>query len=103
MDKLDLKPCPFCDGEAVLIDEPVRSGYGEYEQTHTHRYVTCAKCHARGPAFVIKHLVEMTTHTVSDFRYNPVLRAKVENEYDAYVKQTAELAVEAWNRRAENG
>ena len=39
-------------------------------------------------------------YTVRDFRENPILRAKVEDDYDAYCEQSEQLAVDGWNCRA---
>ena len=94
-----LLPCPFCGGDAVLQAERERSGYGEYESHELYHVVRCGKCRANGTRIHQKPLIQFTSATVSDFRNNPILRAKVEDEYDAYCEQTKELAVAAWQRR----
>lgn len=104
MDKPDviekLLPCPFCDGEGVLKTERERSGYGEYETHETYHVVMCSNCGSRGRRYHQDHLIKFTSHTVSEFRSNPILRAKVEDDYEAYCKQTKGLAVTAWQRRS---
>lgn len=95
-----MKPCPFCGGSAEYEKSSVRSGYGEYERLETYHSVFCQKCRARGRKYHQKALVDYTSHTVSDFRNNPILRAKVEEEYEAYCEQTKQLAIEAWENRA---
>ncbi len=96
----DLLFCPFCSGEPELIERQERSGYGEYERTLTFHVVRCKKCKAKATEYEQKALIDFTRHTVQDFRNNPVLRAKVEDDYAAYIQQTKKLAVSAWNTRA---
>jgi hypothetical protein len=91
--------CPFCGGEAEYATENVRSGYGEYESIEKYHVVQCKACHSNGRRYHQKHLVQLTSHTVADFRNNPLLRAKVEDEYDAYCQQTKQLSIDAWNNR----
>ena len=95
-----LEPCPFCGGEAEQHQDLVRSGYGEYERTERYHAVKCKKCGASSKRVHQKHLIDFTKYTVRDFRENPILRAKVEDDYDAYCEQSKHLAVEAWNCRA---
>lgn len=96
-----LKPCPFCGGDAEHQRDRVRSGYGEYESEENYHAVKCKKCGASSKRVHQKHLIEFTKYTVRDFRENPILRAKVEDDYDAYCQQSEQLAVEAWNCRTE--
>ena len=100
---VSLLACPFCGGEAEYATESVRSGYGEYESTEKYHVVKCKACQSNGRRYHQKHLIHFTTCTVADFRNNPLLRAKVEDEYEAYCQQTKQLAVEAWNKRANVG
>lgn len=95
-----LEPCPFCGGKAEQHQGLVRSGYGEYERTDTYHSVKCKECGASSKRFDQKHLADFTKYTVHDFRGNPILRAKVEDEYDAYCELLKQISVNAWNRRA---
>jgi hypothetical protein len=97
---VSLLVCPFCGGEAEYTTESVRSGYGEYESIEKYHVVTCKTCKCNGRRYHQKHLINFTSYTVSDFRNNPLLRAKVEDEYESYCQQTKQLAVDAWNKRA---
>ena len=97
---LALEACPFCGGEAEYQKENVRSGYGEYERDETYHTIRCKKCGSSSKRVHQKHLIDFTKYTVSDFRQNPILRAKVEDDYDAYCEQSKQLAVGAWNCRA---
>ena len=102
-DESELKPllcCPFCGGDAELVICRNRTGYGEYERTETYHAVKCKKCGSTGKQYHEKALIDFTKYTVLDFRSNPILRAKVEDDYEAYQQQTKELAVAAWQRRA---
>jgi len=97
----ELKHCPFCGNASALLTTRERVGYGEYETTETSHTVECQHCGARSRSFHQKTLNNFTTHTVRAFRENPILRVKVEEEYDTYVKQLKDKAVEAWNQRVQ--
>lgn len=96
---MKLKSCPFCGGQAKLVTSNVQSGYGGYGSNEIYHAVVCANCESRSKGYHQKHLISFTSHTVSDFRNNPILRAKVEDEYAVYCKQVIERATEAWNKR----
>lgn len=95
----DLKRCPFCGGEPDLILRRERMGYGDYERALEFHVVRCLNCGALGKEFKQQALIDYTSHTVQDFRNNPILRAKVKDEYEKYISQTKELAIKAWNTR----
>lgn len=95
-----LEACPFCGGEAEYQKDSVRSGYGEYESHETYHAIKCKKCGSSSKRIHQKHLIDFTKYTVRDFRENPILRAKVEDDYDAYCEQSKQLAIDAWNCRA---
>lgn len=97
-----LLPCPFCGGEATVKLRNARCGYGEYECILDFYGVTCNKCGGASKEVQQRPLIEFTPHTVSDFRNNPILRAKVEDEYEEYIQQIKSLAAIAWNNRADN-
>jgi Lar family restriction alleviation protein len=70
---MELKPCPFCGGEAKLL-------YGkpwQQKQNMRSAFVQCRICRAK---------------TVTFFQ----------NAYEAW-QDTVKYAVEAWNRRVNNG
>ena len=94
-----LEPCPFCGGEAEHRENQIRSGYGEYERTEHYHAVECRNCGASSKRIHQRHLIAFTRYTVRDFRENPILRAKIEDDYAAYCEQSKQLAVEAWNAR----
>lgn len=66
----DLKPCPFCGGNAKLHATTTRTF-----PNHCKHYCYCDKCLAMGPPF-----------------------ADYEDDGSSVFK-----AIEAWNRRADNG
>ena len=96
---MDLKQCPFCGGDPELIIRSERFGYSEYERTRNFHVVQCKNCTSKGREFEEKPLCDFTNHTVAEFRTNPALRAKVEDDYESYVEQTKELAVNARNQK----
>lgn len=78
MNKTELKPCPFCGGEACFKDgEPIT--YGRYEVL-----VICKKCSA---SVVGVATINFRTEHKSCNGYN----------------LAKEQATKAWNRRADNG
>ena len=96
----NILPCPFCASEKVeLGEDSVRYGYGSYERFDTFYAVRCKDCGAKGKAFYQKPLRSFTEYTVQDFRDNPILRAKVEDEYSEYIDDMKLDAVKAWNIR----
>lgn len=99
MDNIELKPCPFCGAKNHATIESRRrhtwrNGFGdlvEYESFH----VRCTVCHARGA-------------TVSGYVGRTEYNGKIVNIYGNDVilhrySYYAEKAVEAWNRRVDNG
>lgn len=76
----ELKPCPFCGGEAEL-----RDGHVYMSET---RVVLCTKCHARILPVFIDH---------------PSFNAKGLDETTRYtVEQAEQIACYKWNRRAKD-
>lgn len=94
--------CPHCNGVAELKSKDERVGYGGYMRYIDYFYVACSGCGARTADFRKKSLAEFTVYTVQDFRDNPTLRAKVEDEYTIYCWQLEQETIDAWNRRANN-
>ena len=93
-----LEACPFCGSDAKMEDSLERGDPG-WSTDKVEHFVECMSCRARGPKFHQKYLAEFTDHTVAEFRADPILRAKVEDDYAAYVEQVKARAVAAWNRR----
>ena len=77
---IKLKPCPFC-GSTSLKLESKHNGTHYYTGTHS-ATVRCNKCHARGGTASVK--VEV------------VKRGRIDEE-------TKRKAIDAWNRRADDG
>lgn len=98
--KVELLPCPFCGGEGEYAEIRERIGYGSYERTETYHRVVCRKCGSHGRQLHQRCLADYTNYTVGDFRNDPALRARVEDEYDLYIADIKEIAIEAWNTRA---
>ena len=80
----ELKPCPFCGGTKLKVDSKKGSNFrvvnGKVEEFHVVT-VRCNRCHTRGP----------TTSVYLAW-----------GQYDA-AKVMNDAAIEAWNRRAEDG
>ena len=95
----DIPSCPFCGGEASLKTKEERAGYDDYMRHDAFLYVSCLKCGAQSADFRIKPLCETTPYKVQDFRNNPALRARVEDEYDVYLEQLEQEVIRAWSKR----
>lgn len=77
----ELKPCPFCGGTKLKIDQKTSSSTKwNSEKGRLDKLVVvtvrCNKCHTRGP----------TTSTYAGF-------------YDSPIKMLEEKAIEVWNTR----
>ena len=82
---IKLKPCPFCNGEAKIIDAKVgscviKTNLGEKDQTNYYAKIMCKDC-----------------------------GVKIEREWsylemgDKKIVKCGETIFDAWNRRATNG
>ena len=69
---MELKPCPFCGGEAFPRHEISFVAHGERVDEH---YVSCIDCGAKGPAY------------------------DAEEDIFRSAERTAQKAADAWNRR----
>ena len=69
----ELKQCPFCGGEAGTRVSDECHGHGFYLKAF---YVYCKKCGSRGEQY---------------------------RNFDYSGNECARMAIEAWNRRAQNG
>ena len=80
MNEKELKPCPFCGGEAVLKNGKPTT-FGTFEAL-----VICKNCSAS--------VVGISSMNFSTYRFEEF---KEKNGYDIAQEQ----AIKAWNRRAE--
>lgn len=71
---MEVKNCPFCGGEGMLTKKFVCVGHGDYCDEY---FVTCKECKARGQSF-------------DDYLSEPLEKLICK-------------AIEAWNRRCDNG
>lgn len=72
---IELKPCPFCGGEAEM--------YNGTDITGKYWYIRCKKCYSRGTGV-----------------YESLRELEPQEEYTA-ITGAWEKAVEAWNKRAD--
>jgi len=98
---MEIKRCPHCGERGELMSKTERVGYDEYMRYVDSFQVVCTGCGARTKEFTKKPLVATTHYTVVDFRDNPTLRAKVEDEYVTYCELLEQATVDAWNTRPE--
>jgi len=93
-----LSLCPFCGGEAEFLERITKVDCGDIIY-NTYYFVKCKVCGACGTKIYRKPLCDFTKHTVADFRENPALRARVEDEYEVFVESLKNQAAEAWEKR----
>jgi len=97
----DIKECPFCRGDSVLNEETLRQGYDEYMTTQKYCFVECCSCGARSRAMKKPCLSDFTNYTVQDFRDNPILRVKEEENHELLIKSIEADTISYWNKRKE--
>ena len=100
-EQASLKPCPFCGSKAQIETRSERHGYGEYETIVNYMYAVCDGCQAESQKIVVKPLCDFTNYRVADFRNNPILRAKVEDEYQEFCDKIKKQVCYQWNTRME--
>ena len=104
----ELKPCPFCGGKGrVSFKDKYWGGWngrGDHQKAYGVQII-CNKCHSRGKPITTDWLKNPNPYlTIYSGRYteadleNPVIKNATEM-FKPYVEQ----AIEAWNRRAEDG
>lgn len=83
----ELKRCPFCGGEAIVIKANISSTIGYQVKYSTIGYqVKCTECFAYSFPVLVDH---------------PVLRYDGLDESTRYIEEQAkEKAIEKWNRRS---
>jgi len=94
-----LKPCPFCGAKAVhdiTLDRGSSDGYVLSSDSHC---IICVKCHAQSAKLRQAPLCEFAPHTVAQYRANPILRARVEDEYEQYIEKLRRDVAQLWNTR----
>lgn len=104
----ELKPCPFCGGEAKLSFKNVKYGGTNYRGDRKLKYrfqVICNKCHSRGKPSTTDFLINpnpwASLWANCKCRRHPATDIVIERTEQ--VRHWAEEAIEAWNRRAEDG
>lgn len=93
----ELKPCPFCGGEAKFVD-----ALRHWAGNETSRYfsVVCTNCGAQPQQQFPHTFATKFNHSVQEYRDNPALRARCEDEYDVYIEEIKKITIHWWNRRA---
>ena len=89
----ELKPCPFCGGTKLKIEGQCKTtSYSKNRGLDEFRCsVRCNKCHARGG-------------TASGYTRNALYALnEIGKELLKHPDQIKEKAIEAWNKRAEDG
>ena len=101
----ELKPCPFCGGKAKLSFKDVKYGGTNYRGDKKLKYrfqVICNKCHGRGKPITTDFLVNPNPWN-SHYANRNYGNNKYVDGMTEMLAPWAEEAIEAWNRRAEDG
>ena len=104
----ELKPCPFCGGKGkVSFKDKYWGGWngrGDHQKSYSVQ-VICNKCHSRGKPITTGWLMNPHPYlTTYCGRYNETdLRIQSVKDATEMFKPYVERAIEAWNRRAEDG
>lgn len=103
--ELQLKPCPFCGGKGKISFKDYRfigyNGLG-HRKVQYRVQVICNKCRSRGKPIITDGMINSTPYPSkwgNSYSERSELCQKRTQEYKPYVEQ----AIEAWNRRAEDG
>jgi len=94
----DIVQCPFCGGSAELKIKHHPSPNG-VAQSCDEAVVQCNVCKSQGSPYRLPRREDFTLYTVLDFRNNPAIRARIEEEYEGHCEMIKSMAVGAWNTR----
>lgn len=98
---MELKPCPFCGGKGKVSFKDYRFGGYNGKSDIRRKYrvqVICNKCRARGKPIITDWIVNYTPYQSIFWNQN----SRHTEAADAY-KPYVEGAIEAWNRRTDDG
>ena len=90
MKEIELKPCPFCGGEAVLEVESISFCEGTFPRKYELRVlavIKCTKCHISGGEF--NAYIDIDAKTA-------------QTEKSIYETEQVKIMAKRWNRRADN-
>jgi hypothetical protein len=90
MKEIELKPCPFCGGEAVLKVESISFCEGTFPKKYELRVLTvikCPKCRLAGEEFNVYIDIDAKT---------------AQTEKSIYETEQVKIMAKRWNRRADN-
>ena len=90
--------CPFCGCRATVETKSWDNPNAGYSGSMGF-IVKCTKCDASCGETCCSYFNTFSSHTVSALKNNNALRASVEIEYDAYLENVKQEAVNAWNKR----
>jgi RecJ-like exonuclease len=101
----ELRPCPFCGGIGKVSFKDYRFGGQNYKGDKKISYrvqVICNRCKSRGKPVVTKMLINPNPYFTKWGNCHYDMSERSHEEYEKF-KPYVEEAIEAWNRRAEDG
>lgn len=95
----ELKPCPFCGGDAERTEWRERGAYDGHYSPQTFIRIRCTVCGAKSGDGVKQNMIDITEYKVEDFRNNPALRAAEEDRLAVVVRDSSKAVDDLWNAR----
>lgn len=96
----ELKPCPFCGGQANIECRSWENPNGFEYGSHKYFVVICSSCKSHGTEIICEHFNGFSAYTVKEFNANNALRSHEEQRYEIYKEQQKAKSIDAWNTRA---
>ena len=94
-----IKDCPHCEDTGEVKKWVNKHRADDYYTPSDGFHVVCVDCEATSKIITYKNLRKFTSKKEGDFKNNPILCAKVSEEYDEYIEGIKAEVVVAWNRR----
>ena len=96
-----IKRCPFCGGNAECKVADNNGSLDGYYSGFPAFRVECTKCGSSGELVAYTWFRDSFKEGVIEYRRNPSLRAKREDEYEDMQRKNMAKSIEKWNSRVD--